>query len=123
MNVIGEPIDECGTIQGVKLSPIHADPPPFIDQSTITEVLETGTEVVDLLASYAHDGKNGLLDGTGVGKTVLIQELINNIAKAHGGFSIFYGMCQMYFILFLTPTIFLQASVNVLTRVTICTTN
>ncbi|KAJ7827496.1 P-loop containing nucleoside triphosphate hydrolase protein [Mycena olivaceomarginata] len=92
MNVIGEPIDERGPIKGVKLSPIHADPPPFVDQSTTAEVLETGIKVVDLLAPYARGGKIGLLGGAGVGKTVLIQELINNVAKAHGGVSIFCGV-------------------------------
>jgi F-type H+-transporting ATPase subunit beta len=92
MNVIGEPIDERGPIKGVKLCPIHADPPPFVDQSTTAEVLETGIKVVDLLAPYARGGKIGLFGGAGVGKTVLIQELINNVAKAHGGFSIFCGM-------------------------------
>jgi F-type H+-transporting ATPase subunit beta len=91
MNVIGEPIDERGPIKGVKLLPIHADPPPFVDQSTTAEVLETGIKVVDLLAPYARGGKIGLFGGAGVGKTVLIQELINNVAKAHGGFSIFCG--------------------------------
>jgi F-type H+-transporting ATPase subunit beta len=91
MNVIGEPIDERGPIKGVKLCPIHADPPPFVDQSTTAEVLETGIKVVDLLAPYARGGKIGLFGGAGVGKTVLIQELINNVAKAHGGFSIFCG--------------------------------
>ena len=92
MNVIGEPIDERGPIKGVKLSPIHADPPPFVDQSTTAEILETGIKVVDLLAPYARGGKIGLFGGAGVGKTVLIQELINNVAKAHGGFSIFCGV-------------------------------
>jgi F-type H+-transporting ATPase subunit beta len=96
MNVIGEPIDERGPIKGVKLSPIHADPPPFVDQSTTAEVLETGIKVVDLLAPYARGGKIGLFGGAGVGKTVLIQELINNVAKAHGGFSIFCGMFIFY---------------------------
>lgn len=91
MNVIGEPIDERGPIKGVKLSPIHADPPAFVEQSTTAEVLETGIKVVDLLAPYARGGKIGLFGGAGVGKTVLIQELINNVAKAHGGFSIFCG--------------------------------
>ena len=91
MNVIGEPIDERGPIKGSKMSPIHADPPPFVDQSTTAEVLETGIKVVDLLAPYARGGKIGLLGGAGVGKTVLIQELINNVAKAHGGVSIFCG--------------------------------
>lgn len=94
MNVIGEPIDERGPIKGVKLCPIHADPPPFVDQSTTAEVLETGIKVVDLLAPYARGGKIGLFGGAGVGKTVLIQELINNVAKAHGGFSIFCGACR-----------------------------
>lgn len=91
MNVIGEPIDERGPIKGVKLCPIHADPPAFVEQSTTAEVLETGIKVVDLLAPYARGGKIGLFGGAGVGKTVLIQELINNVAKAHGGFSIFCG--------------------------------
>lgn len=92
MNVIGEPIDERGPIEGVKRLPIHADPPPFVDQSTTAEILETGIKVVDLLAPYARGGKIGLFGGAGVGKTVLIQELINNVAKAHGGFSIFCGV-------------------------------
>ena len=96
MNVIGEPIDERGPINGVKLSPIHADPPAFVDQSTTAEVLETGIKVVDLLAPYARGGKIGLFGGAGVGKTVLIQELINNVAKAHGGFSIFCGTFPLY---------------------------
>lgn len=91
MNVIGEPIDERGPIKGVKMLPIHSDPPPFVDQSTTAEILETGIKVVDLLAPYARGGKIGLFGGAGVGKTVLIQELINNVAKAHGGFSIFCG--------------------------------
>jgi F-type H+-transporting ATPase subunit beta len=81
MNVIGEPIDERGPIMGVKLSPIHADPPPFVDQSTTAEVLETGIKVVDPFAPYARGGKIGLFGGAGVGKTVLIYELINNVAK------------------------------------------
>jgi F-type H+-transporting ATPase subunit beta len=92
MNVIGEPIDERGPIKGVKESPIHADAPGFVDQSTQAEVLETGIKVVDLLAPYARGGKIGLFGGAGVGKTVLIQELINNIAKAHGGYSVFTGV-------------------------------
>jgi F-type H+-transporting ATPase subunit beta len=92
MNVIGEPIDERGPINGVKLLPIHAEPPPFVEQSTTAEILETGIKVVDLLAPYARGGKIGLFGGAGVGKTVLIQELINNVAKAHGGFSIFCGV-------------------------------
>lgn len=92
MNVIGEPIDERGPIIGVAQRPIHADPPAFIDQSTAPEVLETGIKVVDLLAPYARGGKIGLFGGAGVGKTVLIQELINNVAKAHGGYSVFTGV-------------------------------
>ena len=92
MNVIGQPIDERGEIKGVKNAPIHTDAPPFVDQSTQAEVLETGIKVVDLLAPYARGGKIGLFGGAGVGKTVLIQELINNIAKAHGGYSVFTGV-------------------------------
>ncbi|GJJ12529.1 atp2, beta subunit of the F1 sector ofmitochondrial F1F0 ATP synthase [Clathrus columnatus] len=92
MNVIGEPIDERGPIKGVKMLSIHGDPPPFVEQSTTAEILETGIKVVDLLAPYARGGKIGLFGGAGVGKTVLIQELINNVAKAHGGFSIFCGV-------------------------------
>ena len=72
--------------------PIHANPPEFVEQSTSAEVLETGIKVVDLLAPYARGGKIGLFGGAGVGKTVLIQELINNVAKAHGGYSVFCGV-------------------------------
>ncbi|KAK9468812.1 P-loop containing nucleoside triphosphate hydrolase protein [Lipomyces arxii] len=92
INVIGDPIDERGPIKATKYLPIHADPPEFVDQSTAAEVLETGIKVVDLLAPYARGGKIGLFGGAGVGKTVFIQELINNIAKAHGGFSVFTGV-------------------------------
>ncbi|CAG8626646.1 11525_t:CDS:2, partial [Dentiscutata erythropus] len=92
INVIGEPIDERGPIKTKKSAPIHAEAPEFIDQSTVPEVLETGIKVVDLLAPYARGGKIGLFGGAGVGKTVLIQELINNIAKAHGGYSVFTGV-------------------------------
>ncbi|KAK9493298.1 P-loop containing nucleoside triphosphate hydrolase protein [Lipomyces doorenjongii] len=92
INVIGEPIDERGPIKATKYLPIHAEPPEFVDQSTEAEVLETGIKVVDLLAPYARGGKIGLFGGAGVGKTVFIQELINNIAKAHGGFSVFTGV-------------------------------
>ncbi|CAH7683744.1 ATP synthase subunit beta, mitochondrial [Phakopsora pachyrhizi] len=92
MNVIGEPIDERGPISAKTMKPIHAEPPAFIDQSTIPEVLVTGIKVVDLLAPYARGGKIGLLGGAGVGKTVFIQELINNVAKAHGGYSVFCGV-------------------------------
>ncbi len=92
MNVIGEPMDERGPIKGTKVAPIHVEPPAFVDQSTKAEVLETGIKVVDLLAPYARGGKIGLFGGAGVGKTVLIQELINNVAKAHGGYSVFTGV-------------------------------
>lgn len=92
MNVTGDPIDERGPIKATKKLPIHADPPEFTEQSTTAEVLVTGIKVVDLLAPYARGGKIGLFGGAGVGKTVFIQELINNIAKAHGGFSVFTGV-------------------------------
>jgi len=92
MNVTGDPIDERGPIKATKYAPIHADPPEFIDQSTSAEILVTGIKVVDLLAPYARGGKIGLFGGAGVGKTVFIQELINNVAKAHGGFSVFTGV-------------------------------
>lgn len=92
MNVTGDPIDERGPIKCTKRLPIHADAPPFTDQSTAAEVLVTGIKVVDLLAPYARGGKIGLFGGAGVGKTVFIQELINNIAKAHGGYSVFTGV-------------------------------
>ncbi|ORX95622.1 ATP synthase F1, beta subunit [Basidiobolus meristosporus CBS 931.73] len=92
MNVIGEPVDERGPIKTKKLAPIHASPPEFVDQSTTPEILETGIKVVDLLAPYARGGKIGLFGGAGVGKTVFIQELINNVAKAHGGYSVFAGV-------------------------------
>ena len=92
MNAIGEPVDERGPIKSKLTAPIHAEAPEFIDQSTSPEVLETGIKVVDLLAPYARGGKIGLFGGAGVGKTVFIQELINNIAKAHGGYSVFAGV-------------------------------
>jgi len=92
MNVIGEPVDERGPIKTKQLAPIHTSPPEFVDQSTTPEVLETGIKVVDLLAPYARGGKIGLFGGAGVGKTVFIQELINNVAKAHGGYSVFAGV-------------------------------
>ncbi len=92
MNVIGEPIDQLGPINAKTSSPIHAPAPEFIDQSTETEVLVTGIKVVDLLTPYPKGGKIGLFGGAGVGKTVLIMELINNVAKAHGGFSVFAGV-------------------------------
>jgi F-type H+-transporting ATPase subunit beta len=92
MNVIGESVDEKGPIKSNKKYPIHREPPNLVDQSTSSEVLVTGIKVIDLLAPYAKGGKVGLFGGAGVGKTVLIMELINNIAKAHGGFSIFAGV-------------------------------
>ena len=92
VNVIGEPIDERGPINAAKRNPIHAEAPPFVDQSTEAAILVTGIKVVDLLAPYARGGKIGLFGGAGVGKTVLIQELINNIAKGHGGVSVFAGV-------------------------------
>ncbi|KAG4304681.1 hypothetical protein PORY_002074 [Pneumocystis oryctolagi] len=92
MNVVGDPIDERGPIKAVKYSPIHADPPTFSDQETTPSLLVTGIKVVDLLAPYARGGKIGLFGGAGVGKTVFIQELINNIAKAYGGYSVFVGV-------------------------------
>ena len=92
MNVIGEPIDEQGPIGSDMSAPIHADAPLFVDQSTETSILVTGIKVIDLLAPYAKGGKIGLFGGAGVGKTVLIQELINNIAKGHGGTSVFAGV-------------------------------
>ena len=92
MNVIGEPIDERGPIGHTRTAPIHADAPLFEDQSTESAILVTGIKVIDLLAPYARGGKIGLFGGAGVGKTVLIQELINNIAKGHGGVSVFAGV-------------------------------
>lgn len=92
MNVIGEPIDERGPVGAEKTAPIHAEAPPFIEQSTEAAILVTGIKVIDLLAPYARGGKIGLFGGAGVGKTVLIQELINNIAKGHGGVSVFAGV-------------------------------
>lgn len=92
INVIGEPIDERGPIPTKKTAPIHAAPPAYTDQSTSADILVTGIKVVDLLAPYAKGGKIGLFGGAGVGKTVLIMELINNVAKAHGGFSVFAGV-------------------------------
>ena len=92
MSVIGEPIDEAGPVNSEKRRPIHAEAPKFTEQSTEAQILVTGIKVVDLLAPYAKGGKIGLFGGAGVGKTVLIQELINNIAKAHGGYSVFAGV-------------------------------
>jgi F-type H+/Na+-transporting ATPase subunit beta len=92
VNVIGEPIDERGPIKTEKRLPIHRSAPLYVDQATESEQLITGIKVVDLLTPYAKGGKIGLFGGAGVGKTVLIQELINNIAKAHGGYSVFAGV-------------------------------
>lgn len=92
MNVIGEPIDEKGVIHSKETAPIHAPAPQLIDQATETEILVTGIKVIDLLAPYAKGGKIGLFGGAGVGKTVLIMELINNVAKAHSGYSVFAGV-------------------------------
>jgi F-type H+-transporting ATPase subunit beta len=92
MNVIGEPVDEAGPIATADRRAIHQPAPTFADQSTEAEILVTGIKVVDLLAPYAKGGKIGLFGGAGVGKTVIIMELINNIAKAHGGYSVFAGV-------------------------------
>ena len=92
MNVVGEPIDERGPVETATKMPIHAPAPDFVDQSTESEILVTGIKVIDLLCPYAKGGKIGLFGGAGVGKTVLIQELINNIAKLFGGYSVFAGV-------------------------------
>jgi F-type H+/Na+-transporting ATPase subunit beta len=92
INVVGEPIDERGPVTTKKSSPIHREAPSFAEQATESEILVTGIKVVDLLAPYLKGGKVGLFGGAGVGKTVLIMELINNVAKAHGGFSVFAGV-------------------------------
>lgn len=92
MNVIGNPIDDRGPIEGKARLPIHREAPKFVDQSTETEILVTGIKVIDLLTPYPRGGKIGLFGGAGVGKTVLIMELINNVAKAHGGYSVFAGV-------------------------------
>ena len=92
LNVIGEPVDERGPIETEMRLPIHRPAPAYVDQSTETEILVTGIKVVDLLAPYVRGGKIGLFGGAGVGKTVIIMELINNIAKAHGGYSVFAGV-------------------------------
>merc|ERR1712166_642273 len=92
VNVIGEPIDERGPVDAVQTLPIHAEAPAFTEQQTEAEVLVTGIKVVDLINPYARGGKIGLFGGAGVGKTVLIMELINNVAKAHGGYSVFAGV-------------------------------
>jgi len=92
INVIGEPVDEEGPVKASEYRAIHAPAPEYVEQSTEAEILVTGIKVLDLLAPYAKGGKIGLFGGAGVGKTVLIQELINNVAKAHGGFSVFAGV-------------------------------
>jgi F-type H+-transporting ATPase subunit beta len=92
MNVIGEPVDEAGPLVTSGKRAIHQDAPSYVDQSTEGQILVTGIKVVDLLAPYAKGGKIGLFGGAGVGKTVLIMELINNVAKAHGGYSVFAGV-------------------------------
>jgi len=92
INVIGEPVDEGGPISTKKTSPIHRSAPEFVDQETKVQALETGIKVVDLLAPYARGGKVGLFGGAGVGKTVILMELINNVAQKHGGYSVFGGV-------------------------------
>src|SRR6202045_4330880 len=92
INVIGDPVDEAGPVKGEKLRAIHQDAPSYAEQATEAQILVTGIKVGDLLAPYAKGGKVGLFGGAGVGKTVLIMELINNIAKAHGGYSVFAGV-------------------------------
>jgi F-type H+-transporting ATPase subunit beta len=92
LNVIGEPVDGMGPINAKTTLPIHREAPPFVDQATEVQALETGIKVVDLLCPYARGGKIGLFGGAGVGKTVIIQELINNVAKQHGGYSVFGGV-------------------------------
>jgi F-type H+-transporting ATPase subunit beta len=92
INVVGEPVDERGPVEAKRKAPIHRPAPDFVDQSTEAQILITGIKVVDLLAPYARGGKVGLFGGAGVGKTVIIMELINNIAKAHGGYSVFAGV-------------------------------
>ena len=92
INVVGEPVDEAGAVPHTEKRPIHQNAPAYTEQSTEAEILVTGIKVVDLLAPYAKGGKVGLFGGAGVGKTVIIMELINNIAKAHGGYSVFAGV-------------------------------
>ena len=92
LNVVGEPVDELGPVKSDKRYPIHRPAPSFFEQSTKMEVFETGIKVVDLLTPYLKGGKIGLFGGAGVGKTVLIMELINNVAKAHKGISVFGGV-------------------------------
>merc|ERR1711981_1557407 len=91
INVIGAPIDERGPLETETFQAIHASPPELVETGSAVEILETGVKVVDLLAPYVKGGKIGLFGGAGVGKTVFIMELINNVAKAHGGYSVFAG--------------------------------
>src|ERR1700756_4472928 len=92
INVVGDPVDEAGPVPTTQRRAIHQDAPAYVEQSTEAQILITGIKVVDLLAPYAKGGKIGLFGGAGVGKTVLIMELINNVAKAHGGYSVFAGV-------------------------------
>ena len=92
LNVMGEPVDEAGPVEAADYWEIHRDPPPLVDQMPATELLETGIKVCDLICPYAKGGKIGLFGGAGVGKTVIIQELIRNIAYEHGGYSVFTGV-------------------------------
>ena len=92
INVVGEPVDEAGPVPHQETRAIHQDAPAYTEQSTEAEILITGIKVVDLLAPYTKGGKIGLFGGAGVGKTVIIMELINNVAKAHGGYSVFAGV-------------------------------
>ncbi|MFA7077950.1 MAG: F0F1 ATP synthase subunit beta, partial [Syntrophomonas sp.] len=92
INVLGQPVDEAGPIKAADYWEIHRDPPPLVDQLPATELLETGIKVADLICPYAKGGKIGLFGGAGVGKTVIIQELIRNIAYEHGGYSVFTGV-------------------------------
>jgi F-type H+-transporting ATPase subunit beta len=92
INVLGDPVDELGPVTATVRKPIHRAPPEFVEQATSVQMFETGIKVIDVIAPYARGGKIGLFGGAGVGKTVLIMELINNVAKAHGGFSVFAGV-------------------------------
>ena len=92
LGVLGEPVDGRGPVETELRSPIHREAPPLVDQSTESEMFETGIKVVDLLEPYTKGGKTGLFGGAGVGKTVIIMELINNVALQHGGFSVFAGV-------------------------------
>jgi len=92
LNVVGEPVDEAGPVNAKTFYPIHRTPPKFTEQNTKVEMFETGIKVIDLLAPYRRGGKIGLFGGAGVGKTVIIMELINNVARKHGGYSVFAGV-------------------------------